>query len=464
MLSCAGDLDGAAVDALRRSLIDMIARRPDRLIVDLNAVPSIDAAAIAELVRARIELQASGGELVLHGPHDGDDRFLAVVRLADREPDRSDRSDVSTGSVVARWEAACATEPFGATPLLFPDPNALVSTISSLVDNLDDDLDGLPSAATDLSSLVGSMDESNPSIAVLQLLALSSVLRATPEVAARESDGAGSRAGADVDIAVSTLVASTLAHLEHAILLDPLTGLLNRRALDRDLVEAIATARRAGHRLMVVMIDVDGLKDINDRIGHRAGDDTLRDLATRLTAACRAGDHAYRIGGDEFVLVLPDLGVEDIDGVMARIARSAAGTFSWGCAWAEVGEVPPSDRRRAAELLDLADRRMIDHRAVTRGHSRPDRQGTAANLVVAQLAEAERSVVVVEQAKGLIAERFDLTIADAALTLDRSARQLGMDLGALATGLVDRTLDVALVAVPAGADQLTSGTETSPRG
>ena len=86
-------------------------------------------------------------------------------------------------------------------------------------------------------------------------------------------------------------------------LTDPLTGLLNRRALVQELERQRATARRAGHWLLVGALDLDGFKQINDEHGHEAGDAVLRGVALALQTALRAGDVLARMGGDEFVIV-----------------------------------------------------------------------------------------------------------------------------------------------------------------
>lgn len=87
---------------------------------------------------------------------------------------------------------------------------------------------------------------------------------------------------------------------------DGLTGLANRRALDQAMVQALATAQRSGRPFAVVMVDVDHFKSINDRYGHRLGDATLIAFGQRLRGGLRAQDQAFRYGGEEFSVLLPD--------------------------------------------------------------------------------------------------------------------------------------------------------------
>jgi diguanylate cyclase (GGDEF)-like protein len=99
---------------------------------------------------------------------------------------------------------------------------------------------------------------------------------------------------------------ATVGHLENLAMTDPLTGLGNRRALERALESAVARAKRHGSDLSVILLDVDHFKHCNDRFGHEVGDDVLRAVAGVLLGAVRTEDFVGRYGGEEFLVVLPD--------------------------------------------------------------------------------------------------------------------------------------------------------------
>lgn len=99
--------------------------------------------------------------------------------------------------------------------------------------------------------------------------------------------------------------------LAEQVIRDPLTYLYNRRYLDDTLPREVARARRDGYPLTIAMIDIDHFKNINDTYGHAAGDQVIRVLAGLLQANARDGDIASRYGGEEFVLLLPNLDAED---------------------------------------------------------------------------------------------------------------------------------------------------------
>jgi diguanylate cyclase (GGDEF)-like protein len=100
---------------------------------------------------------------------------------------------------------------------------------------------------------------------------------------------------------------------------DPLTRLLNRRAFIDRLDGEVGRARRYGRSFGLVLCDLDGFKELNDRHGHLAGDEALQQFGQMLLAALRKGDEAFRIGGDEFALMLAEASEDDAREVVDRI-------------------------------------------------------------------------------------------------------------------------------------------------
>lgn len=99
--------------------------------------------------------------------------------------------------------------------------------------------------------------------------------------------------------------------LKEQALHDPLTGLYNRHRLTEVLSRESTRCGRNGQPLSLVMIDVDHFKVVNDRLGHQIGDEVLRQMATLLQTNTRASDWCFRYGGEEFLLILPETGIDD---------------------------------------------------------------------------------------------------------------------------------------------------------
>jgi len=187
----------------------------------------------------------------------------------------------------------------------------------------------------------------------------------------------------------TTLIVNTLTHLlmyGYAALLtsnweqerrrlmkmsriDELTGLRNLRALQEQLPTWLGPAARTGRRMAMMMVDVDGFKTVNDRLGHGVGNELLKELANLLRFAVRVGDEPYRFGGDEFVLLLSDADGEGANIVATRIqeiyrsmGQTLRGTdvqvsFSIGIAvFPEDGATPEALLARADEALYAAKR------------------------------------------------------------------------------------------------------------
>ncbi len=147
---------------------------------------------------------------------------------------------------------------------------------------------------------------------------------------------------------------------------DPLTRLLNRRAFVRRLDAEVARARRYQRPFGLVVCDLDAFKQLNDRFGHTAGDEALAAFARVLCESLRRPDDAFRIGGDEFALVLAEATEQDARRVVARVQalleRAAAGGEPWlaalsatfGCA------ACPGDACEPQLLFRLADEALYD--------------------------------------------------------------------------------------------------------
>ena len=153
---------------------------------------------------------------------------------------------------------------------------------------------------------------------------------------------------------------------------DPLTGCANRRALDEDLPRALSSAHHSRLDLAVAVVDLDGLKQINDAEGHAAGDAALRGLVVALRGALREADTLYRIGGDEFVVVAPFTDGAGARAVMRRAERMGSPAFSWGVA--SLGEQgaagdaagPGTLGVTPLTLLELADTDLYRRRRAAR--------------------------------------------------------------------------------------------------
>jgi two-component system, cell cycle response regulator len=162
---------------------------------------------------------------------------------------------------------------------------------------------------------------------------------------------------------------------------DGLTGIWNRRAIMEELERELNRAERDGSPVSVVMVDLDHFKQINDRHGHQAGDEVLREAARRMTHAKRPYDAIGRYGGEEFLLVLP--GCDENGGALVaermrkRVAarpiehgdRQIAVTASLG-----VAAYPSSEALDMASLLGAADRAL--YRAKSRGRDRVESAAT----------------------------------------------------------------------------------------
>ena len=123
---------------------------------------------------------------------------------------------------------------------------------------------------------------------------------------------------------MKTQLESVNRDLERLTLIDPLTELLNRRGLQQALTREIQHLGRAHSTSAALIVDLDDFKQINDRLGHGAGDVVLKEVGRRLRASLRAVDYVGRIGGDEFMLLLPETDPPEVTRVAERIRLAIA--------------------------------------------------------------------------------------------------------------------------------------------
>jgi diguanylate cyclase (GGDEF)-like protein len=175
---------------------------------------------------------------------------------------------------------------------------------------------------------------------------------------------------------------------------DALTGLFNRGQLFPTLEQEVQRTRRSGRGFCVLMVDLDGLKAINDSMGHLRGDDVLRSVGRVITGSIRGVDSAYRYGGDEFLILLPETefigayvvaekireGVEQIGDSLGTEAGSTS---------VSIGLVShPEDGSSSEELMIAADRAMYQAKSLGKnqisGNPRPRRSGQRRLLATAE--------------------------------------------------------------------------------
>ncbi|HTU15266.1 MAG TPA: GGDEF domain-containing protein [Solirubrobacterales bacterium] len=165
-------------------------------------------------------------------------------------------------------------------------------------------------------------------------------------------------------IAGAGLLCRGIVSVRDAAVTDPLTGLQNRTGLWEECERAIAICRRLNQPLTLVHIDLDGFKEVNDREGHAEGDRILRLCAERWAGVIRSGDTLARIGGDEFLLILPGSDSEAARRLMGRLREVSPIEWCFGAA----------EMRLAESIQDCMDRADIELYASKRDkglHVRP---------------------------------------------------------------------------------------------
>jgi diguanylate cyclase (GGDEF)-like protein len=143
--------------------------------------------------------------------------------------------------------------------------------------------------------------------------------------------------------------------------LDPLTGLMNARAFHEEAARILSVARRKKRPVTVAYVDLDDFKGVNDTHGHHEGDEMLRHVASAIRGCTRISDLAARMGGDEFVLLLPETGADEARHVLDRLRTHLADALEDAPhpVTASIGAVVfPTIAERAEAMIRAADRRM----------------------------------------------------------------------------------------------------------
>ena len=164
-------------------------------------------------------------------------------------------------------------------------------------------------------------------------------------------------------------LAKRCAQARHFAYHDELTGLPNRSLLMDRLKQAMVQSARQNKQVALLFIDLDGFKSVNDRFGHAAGDKLLQQVAVRLTACIRYGDTACRYGGDEFVILLPEIdGQDSVEVVTEKIRFHLAASYRVDgnaiAATASIGTaIYRAGRQNCSDLIKQADMDMYHAKA-----------------------------------------------------------------------------------------------------
>ncbi|WP_074217214.1 GGDEF domain-containing protein [Halodesulfovibrio marinisediminis] len=162
---------------------------------------------------------------------------------------------------------------------------------------------------------------------------------------------------------------------------DPLTGLYNKKAFEHKLTMELQRVERSNGQLSLAIIDLDNFKNINDTYGHNCGDEVIRTLADLLDASTRGYDHAARIGGEEFALLLPGAGPLRAKALMDRLCSTFADTFikctdaSIQCTFsAGVASLKGRNKAKGKDLFEVADKALYQAKNAGKNQVRVTRQ------------------------------------------------------------------------------------------
>jgi diguanylate cyclase (GGDEF)-like protein len=279
----------------------------------------------------------------------GEETLVAARVLATEAP-----------AVAAEWRELCRWD-----PELDPDtvPPAVEPVIEAVAGALNRPQPLGWGADEDVADAVDAFTDRAGPAAIEELVCLREAVtrRLRGRVPPSEATETWARLQMTIDRAISCAARRAFSQLQQAAAFDALTGVMNRRSFEADVARELGRVLRHKGRFSLVMIDLDGLKTINDTLGHTAGDARLQALGTALRTSTRREDTAYRVGGDEFAVLLPGASRDQAVRVMGRVAEAAMpARFSWGVASC------PTDGTTTEDLVAVADARLYRRRARAR--------------------------------------------------------------------------------------------------
>jgi diguanylate cyclase (GGDEF)-like protein len=277
-----------------------------------------------------------------------DDLFAARVLAAE------------VGAVAAEWRELCRWDPELPPEIVPPAVEPVIKAVAGAL-NRPQPLGW--GADEEVASAVDTFTDRAGPAAIEELVCLREALsrRIRGRVPAGEAEETWARLQMTVDRAMACAARRAFSQLERAACFDALTGVMSRRQFEIDMTRELGRVARHGGRFSLVMLDLDGLKTINDTLGHTTGDARLQTLGSALSHSIRREDTAYRLGGDEFAVLLPGATTVQAQQVLERVCEAAVpALFSWGVA------ACPSDGTTIDALVRAADARLYRRRARAR--------------------------------------------------------------------------------------------------
>jgi diguanylate cyclase (GGDEF)-like protein len=319
---------------------------------------------LAVLPASRIIVHSTDGGLegFPEAPKGDIDAIAAQLRLdvAEGRPTAAGRAQATLGRLHREWVDLCRWDPALAPDARPPVAETMIGAVTAALERPQPIGWGLDPSLEPVADAFG-LNVGDVPTALAELVCLREAFTRIVVAALPQEDQleAAHRLQMVIDRTMLVIVETGVRRLREQALSDSLTGLGNRRALEQDLKRELHRASRHGHPLTVAVIDVDGLKVVNDTHGHHAGDALLRRVAAAIRMTVRDEDIGYRLGGDEFALLLVEAVYLDADGLTERLLAAGSPPISVGVA-SGIVEDP-------WELVELADQQLYERRRAARG-------------------------------------------------------------------------------------------------